>query len=87
MACESISRQIRGWANSLQNSAIEGQRHLNDQSRARYDSQKRRLASDEEHRRWHTDFEERLRSSAIKQHEQTGTPIPAEESNVQEHET
>jgi four helix bundle protein len=30
---ESISRQLRAWANSLQNSDIPGQRHLNDQTR------------------------------------------------------
>jgi len=33
---ESCSRQIRAWADSLQNSDIEGPRHLNDQSRAQY---------------------------------------------------
>jgi four helix bundle protein len=30
---ESCSRQIRGWAESLQNSAIQGQRHLNERVR------------------------------------------------------
>lgn len=30
---ESCSRQIRGWADSLQNSDIRGQRHLNEHSR------------------------------------------------------
>ncbi|MEX2188383.1 MAG: four helix bundle protein [Pirellulales bacterium] len=30
---ESCSRQIRGWADSLQNSDIRGQRHLNDATR------------------------------------------------------
>lgn len=30
---ESCSRQLRGWADSLQNSEIEGQRHLNERSR------------------------------------------------------
>lgn len=30
---ESISRQLRGWADSLQNSAITGQRYLTDKSR------------------------------------------------------
>ena len=30
---EGISRQIHGWANSLQNSEITGQRHLNDTTR------------------------------------------------------
>ena len=33
---ESCSRQIRPWADSLQNSDIRGQRHLNDQSRRAY---------------------------------------------------
>jgi len=37
----SISRRSRGWADSLQNSDIKGQRHLNDQSRQEY-TQKRR---------------------------------------------
>jgi hypothetical protein len=35
---EGISRQLRGWANSLQNSDITGQRHLNDQSKRSYDN-------------------------------------------------
>jgi four helix bundle protein len=30
---ESCSRQLRGWADSLQNSDIKGQRHLNEHSR------------------------------------------------------
>lgn len=30
---EGISRQIRGWADSLQNSEIRGQRHLNEKSK------------------------------------------------------
>ena len=40
-SAEGISRQLRGWANSLQNSEITGQRHLNDQSKQTYDNQKR----------------------------------------------
>jgi four helix bundle protein len=39
----SCSRQLRGWADSLQNSEIAGQRHLNQRSRRDYD-QKRRAA-------------------------------------------
>ena len=35
---EGISRQLRGWANSLQNSDITGQRHLNDQSKRAFDN-------------------------------------------------
>jgi four helix bundle protein len=38
---ESCSRQLRGWADSLQNSEIKGQRHLNDKSR-RNDEQSKR---------------------------------------------
>jgi hypothetical protein len=38
---EGISRQLRGWANSLQNSDIPGQRHLTDQSRNAWDNRKR----------------------------------------------
>jgi len=37
---ESCSRQLRAWADHLQNSDIKGQRHLNHQSRQRYDSAK-----------------------------------------------
>ncbi len=35
---ESCSRQLRGWADSLQNSDIKGQRHLNDQTRSAFKS-------------------------------------------------
>jgi four helix bundle protein len=38
---ESCSRQIRAWAESLQNSPIKGQRHLNDAKRNR-DEQKKK---------------------------------------------
>ncbi|MFY8267872.1 MAG: four helix bundle protein [Terrimicrobiaceae bacterium] len=40
---ESCSRQIRGWADSLQNSDIKGQRHLTEKSRRQSDAQKRAL--------------------------------------------
>ncbi len=39
---ESYSRQLRAWADSLQNSDIAGLRHLNDQSRANYQKRKAR---------------------------------------------
>ncbi len=42
--CEGISRQIRGWANSLQNSDIEGQRHLTDKSKQAFEQRQRREA-------------------------------------------
>ena len=38
---ESCSRQLRGWADSLQNSDIQGQRHLSDKTRRAYESQRR----------------------------------------------
>jgi hypothetical protein len=41
---ESCSRQLRAWADSLQNSDIAGPRHLNDQSRANYEKRKAREA-------------------------------------------
>ena len=39
--CESISRQLRGWADSLQNCDIRGQRHLNESTRAAYHQDRR----------------------------------------------
>jgi len=41
---ESCSRQIRAWADNLQNSDIKGQRHLNDRTRTRYEGNKSREA-------------------------------------------
>lgn len=37
---ESCSRQLRGWADHLQNSNIKGQRHLNEKTRSSYNSKK-----------------------------------------------
>jgi four helix bundle protein len=37
---ESCSRQLRAWADSLQNSDIGGQRHLNNQSRDKWEKRK-----------------------------------------------
>ena len=39
---ESISRQLRAWADSLQNSDIKGQRYLNEKTRKEYERQKER---------------------------------------------
>lgn len=41
LLAESCSRQIRAWADSLQNTDIKGQRHLNDQTRGRYEAKRR----------------------------------------------
>jgi four helix bundle protein len=38
---ESCSRQLRGWADYLQNSEIKGQRHLTQRSRQNYDADKK----------------------------------------------
>jgi four helix bundle protein len=45
---ESCARQIRAWANNLQNADIKGQRHLTDSSRAQY-HQKRRAEEFDRH--------------------------------------
>ncbi len=39
-AAESCARQLRAWADSLQNTEIRGQRHLNDRSRHAYEQQR-----------------------------------------------
>jgi hypothetical protein len=39
--CRACSRQLGGWAGSLQNSDIAGQRHLNDRNRRDYVQKKR----------------------------------------------
>jgi four helix bundle protein len=44
LVAERCSRQLRAWADSLQNSDIAGPRHLNDQSRANYQKRKSREA-------------------------------------------
>lgn len=41
-SCEVISRQLRGWANSLQNSDIEGPRHLTDKSKQAFQQRQKR---------------------------------------------
>ena len=38
---ESVSRQIRAWADSMQNGDIRGQRYLTDESRGQYQREKR----------------------------------------------
>jgi four helix bundle protein len=46
---ESCSRQLRAWAESLQNSAITGQRHLNDRTRKEWQNRK---SADEVHEKF-----------------------------------
>ena len=46
---ESCCRQLRAWADSLQNSSIKGQRHLNEKSKQAWEKQQAREKS---HREW-----------------------------------
>lgn len=46
-SAESISRQIRGWTNVLQNTPIRGQRHLNDRTKSAFEQDKSRSAFQE----------------------------------------
>ena len=66
---ESCSRQLRGWADALQNSDIKGQRHLNDKARAADDKKKRTTALDKELIRrlpaWHPKRKEAEESGLI----------------------
>jgi hypothetical protein len=41
---ENCARQVRGWADSLQNSEIKGQRHLNDRVRQEQGQKQRATA-------------------------------------------
>lgn len=41
---ESCSRQLRAWADSLQNSEIKGPRHLNEQSRTNFKKRQDRIS-------------------------------------------
>jgi len=61
---ESVSRQLAAWTKSLQNSDIEGQRHLTDKSRAHYDQRIRRKAFDEQQREWREEFNAKLKEKA-----------------------
>ncbi|MBV8266893.1 MAG: hypothetical protein JO252_11250 [Planctomycetaceae bacterium] len=50
LLAENVSRQLRAWADSLQNSWIKGQRYLTDQDRQSAHA-RRRAREFEEHRR------------------------------------
>lgn len=51
LLAENISRQLRGWADSLQNSEIKGQRYLNDKTRQEEQRKKDREEAQAEFRR------------------------------------
>ena len=66
---ENISRQIRGWANSLQNSDIAGAKFLNDSSRDDYERKIRRDAFEEKQKTFRREMEERLKADANRRNE------------------
>lgn len=69
---ESISRQLRGWANSLQNSEIKGQRYLTDNTRRVAQAGREREEFLEELTRMQNERIEKLQESrsdlAVKEH-------------------
>lgn len=77
---ESISRQIRAWANSLQNSEITGQRHLNDRSRQAFEAKKSRDAFWEANR----EFMARKEAQIIEEARRRQTEQGAKERNCGE---
>jgi four helix bundle protein len=64
---ESCSRQIRAWADNLQNTEIKGQRHLTEQSRRQYDFAKRAA-----------DFEREMRERFRQAHPELFPELPEE---------
>ncbi|MHC4879841.1 MAG: four helix bundle protein [Planctomycetota bacterium] len=62
--CESISRQIRAWTDSLQNSEIKGQRHLNDKTRQQYEQSQRKSEFWQQMDQFKRDQEARLKREA-----------------------
>lgn len=66
--CESVSRQLRGWLDSLQNSDIAGQRHLNDRTRRLYEDDRRQAGLDERFAAYRAAMAEQLASGVF------GTP-------------
>ena len=62
--CESVSRQIRGWTASLQESDIKGQRHLDERSKQNWQIDQRRAAYMEQQRAFRRQQEERLNRAA-----------------------
>ena len=65
---ESISRQLRAWADSLQNSEIKGQRYLNDKTLRATERNKEREEWLMERQRWRDEFQraEETRLAGIK---------------------
>lgn len=69
---ESISRQLNGWTNSLQNSDIPGPKFLTDESRADFERKQSQRRTVEELRRWKTEFEANLRAKIDRERQGKG---------------
>jgi four helix bundle protein len=67
--CKSISRQLHGWASSLQNSPIEGRRHLNEKTQSKFDYRQRLERHDSRQQQWKQEFEARLKAQAAQRRE------------------
>ncbi len=67
---ESVSRQLRAWADSLQNTDIKGQRYLNDKTRKEYERQKEREEALAEWRRMREELNARLEAELKERVEQ-----------------
>lgn len=74
--CESVSRQLRGWLDSLQNSDITGQRHLNDRTREEYERRRSRSEFELRLAEFREKMEQGLRDGTWGTHRQDGEPKP-----------
>ncbi|MBI4434938.1 four helix bundle protein [Candidatus Uhrbacteria bacterium] len=66
-SAESIGRQLRGWADTLQSSDIKGQRRLTDKTRKWYRARKEAEEYDRELRTWHGEHLRKLREEQLVQ--------------------
>ncbi len=66
---ENISRQIHGWARSLQNSDIKGDKFLNDKTKLRYDRKQTRDAFLKRQSDFRIELEARLKKNAQEREE------------------
>ena len=78
---EQISRQLGGWLSSLQNSSIQGQRHLNDATRTRFDQDKRRREFAQEHGERIKEVEARILENQNKRRAQNSEPTHNDETS------
>ena len=60
---EECSRQLRGWAQSLQDSEIKGQRHLSHKAREKFDQERERARIEEEREEFLRDVADQVRQS------------------------